>query len=170
MATSKRLTIAKAKALAAQWEHQFAQCEYDCAIAARFRDATPTEVIAMWESGTNDKGQRLSQFEFAALCERWIEIFNDLPPDNDTGDDATDFPTQPLPCPEVEPLQPDTLVSIKEVSRRTGISASTIKRMVLDGRFPKPCVQASAASHGWGATSMNWCASSTIRGVRLDSN
>jgi prophage regulatory protein len=30
------------------------------------------------------------------------------------------------------------MVNIKEVERRTGISVSTIKRMVKDGRFPKP--------------------------------
>jgi prophage regulatory protein len=86
----------------------------------------------------SQEGQRLSQFEFAALCERWIEIFNDLPPDHDGGDNATELPTQPMPASELEPLQPDTLGSIKEVERRTGISESTIKRMVKDGRFPKP--------------------------------
>jgi prophage regulatory protein len=138
MGKGNRLSLSEAKALAAQWEHQYAQHEYDVAIAARFRDATPTEVIAMWESGTNEKGQGLNQFEFAALCERWIEIFNDLPPDHDAGDGATELPTQPLPDPEHEPLRPDTIVNIKEVERRTGISESTIKRMVKDGRFPKP--------------------------------
>jgi prophage regulatory protein len=139
MGKGNRLSLSEAKALAAQSEHQYAQYEYDCAIAARFRDATPTEVIAMWESGTNEKGQRLNQFEFAALCERWIEIFNDLPHDDDaSGDDATELPTQPMPYPELEPLRSDTMVNIKEVGRRTGISESTIKRMVKDGRFPKP--------------------------------
>jgi predicted DNA-binding transcriptional regulator AlpA len=138
MANTKRLTLTEAKALAGGWEHQQAQYEYDCAVAARFRDATPTEVVAMWESGTNEKGQSLSQFEFAVLCERWIEIFNDLPPDDDAGDDATELPTQPTSDLELAPLQPDTMVSIKEVERRTGISGSTIKRMVKDGRFPKP--------------------------------
>ena len=136
MGKGNRLSLSEAKSLTTQWEHQHAQYEYDCAIAARFRDATPTEVIAMWEQGTNEKGQSLSQFEFAALCERWIEIFNDLPPDHDAEDGATELPRQELPDPE--PLQPDTLVNIEEVERRTGISESTIKRMVKDGRFPKP--------------------------------
>lgn len=138
MATSKALTIAEAKALAAQWEHRDALHEYDADIASRFRDAAPAEVIAMWETGTNEKGLRLDTFEFAALCERWIEIFNDVPPDHDAGDGATELPTQPLPDPKLEPLQPDTMVSIKEVKRRTGVSVSTINRMVKKGRFPKP--------------------------------
>jgi hypothetical protein len=38
--------------------------------ANRFRDATPVEVIRMSETGRNERGQRLSQGEFAALVER----------------------------------------------------------------------------------------------------
>src|SRR6476620_11978139 len=100
----------------------------------RLRDASPSEVISMWERGTNENGQKLNHFEFAALRERWIEVFRVLPPDTPAGNSAADLPKQPA----LEPLMPDALVDIKEVRRRTGISESTIKRMVLDGRFPKP--------------------------------
>jgi predicted DNA-binding transcriptional regulator AlpA len=61
-------------------------------------------------------------------------MFGTPPPDRDASNGASDLPTQPVP----EPLKPDTMVGIKEVTRRTGISESTIKRMMLDGRFPKP--------------------------------
>ena len=136
MAKPKPLSIAEAKAQAAHWDAMWQQQSHDAALSARFRDATASEIVAMWERGTNEKGQPLNQFEFAALCTCWIETFGTLPPDRD-GDadqDAASQPTQPA----LEPLEPDTLVDIQEVARRTGISVSTIKRMVQDGRFPKP--------------------------------
>jgi hypothetical protein len=34
----------------------------------------------MFERHTNEKGETLSQFEFEALCERWCEVFGELPP------------------------------------------------------------------------------------------
>jgi hypothetical protein len=46
----------------------------------RFRDASASQVVAMWESQTNEKGQTLSRFEFRALCSCWIETFGALPP------------------------------------------------------------------------------------------
>jgi predicted DNA-binding transcriptional regulator AlpA len=132
MSSRRRITLEEAKAQAAHWDAQWEQSAYEAALADRFKHATASEVVGMWESGDNEKGQPLTDFEFAALCECWIEMFGTLPPEDDAS--ATDLPTQHA----LEPLAPDTLVDIKEVRRRTGISESTIKRMVLDGRFPKP--------------------------------
>jgi len=71
------------------------------------------------------------------LCERGVEIFNDFPPDHDSGDVELDKEEPTTPDPELEPLQPDSMVSIKEVSRRTGISKSTIKSHGESRTFPQ---------------------------------
>ena len=48
-----------------------------------------------------------------------------------------------------EPLPADdTMLRLPEIVRRTGISASTIKRMVSDGRFPKP-MRIGIRAKGW---------------------
>jgi predicted DNA-binding transcriptional regulator AlpA len=85
--------------------------------------------------GTNEKGSRLTQFEFGALVERWVAAFGCLPPEDAKCDVNPVTPiahaTEPVP-------EPDTKLSPKEVVRLTGISLATIKRMVIDGRFPPP--------------------------------
>jgi prophage regulatory protein len=146
MATSKRLTIAEANALATEWEHRYAQHEYDTATAVRFRDATPAEVIAMWESSKNERGQKLNSFEFAALVEKWCDLFHCLPPDEDDGAGNVAVDQQPA-LQEPEP-EDDTMLRMADVVRLTGVSGSTIKRMVLDGRFPRP-MHLSPRSIGW---------------------
>ena len=88
-------------------------------------------MLRMFETGTNEKGQPLTQFEFAALCERWCAVFGELPPMGDPPD-ASDEP-EPLPADE-------ELIPMKRVVRITGLSKSTIKRWVNDPEndFPKP--------------------------------
>ena len=44
-----------------------------------FRSADASAVVAMWNSGTNAAGARLSQFEHAALVERYCELFGKWP-------------------------------------------------------------------------------------------
>jgi prophage regulatory protein len=100
----------------------------------------------MWETGRNEGGQKLSKFEFGALVERWCDLFGDLPPDDaPLGIDVADQPMVPAPEPE-----PDTMLRMPEVVRLTGLSVSTIKRMVLDDRFPKP-MRLSPRRIGWPA-------------------
>jgi hypothetical protein len=45
----------------------------------RFASADPAAVAHMWETGTNDAGKRLSQFEREALIERYCEVFGCWP-------------------------------------------------------------------------------------------
>jgi hypothetical protein len=66
MAKQKPLSLAEAKAQAAHWDAMWQQQSYDEALSARFRDATASEVVAMWERGTNEKGQPFTEFEFHA--------------------------------------------------------------------------------------------------------
>jgi len=135
------ISLADAKALADEWEAQW----QDHCRATHFKGGSPSEVIRMWESWKNERGQKLSQFEFIALVERWLELFNAHPPFEDDAipDVAAEEPTDPEP-------EDDTMLQIKEVARLTGISSSTIKRMAKVGRFPKP-MHLSSRRIGWPA-------------------
>jgi prophage regulatory protein len=84
----------------------------------------------MWETGKNEDGRKLTKFEVQALGERWCQLFGCFPPGNDV-DPATVPPTEPMPA-------DDTRIDMHEVIRLTGLSKSSIKRMVEDGRFPSP--------------------------------
>jgi prophage regulatory protein len=146
MATAKRLTIAETKALAAGWDAEWERHCYDVAVGDRFRDAPASQLVSMWENQSNEKGQPLNQFEFSALCSAWLQTFGCLPPDNDAGAGTADTHAAP---PEPEP-EDDTMLRMPDVVRLAGVSESTIKRMVLDGRFPKP-MRLSRRSIGWPA-------------------
>ncbi len=101
----------------------------------------------MWESGQNERGQKLSQDEFAALVERWLELFGAYPADTDAapggnvGGEAAELSPEP---------QDDTMLSPRDVARLAGISTRTIDRMVRRGTFPKP-MHLSARRIGWQA-------------------
>src|SRR5262245_13252677 len=101
MAKFPTITIAEAKQLAADWEAQYDQHQRDAAIGARFKDATPRQVIQMWESGKNEADRKLTHFEFCALMERWCELFSALSPDDDAAIPELDPSTEPsVPAPD----------------------------------------------------------------------
>jgi hypothetical protein len=76
MARSRReITIEQAEALAARWEAEYKEHKRSVAITTRFQGVSPSEVVRMWKGGRNERGQKLSQFEFGALVERWVELF-----------------------------------------------------------------------------------------------
>src|SRR5262249_16778298 len=93
-------------------------------------------------------GEPLSQFEFEALCERWFAIFGEVPPSGPP-DETTKAEPDPLP-------PDDTILSMKDVVRITGLSKSTIKRWVNDpaGTFPKP-LRLSKRRIGWPGDQVN---------------
>ena len=149
MAKLERISLSEAKSRTADWASEREQWDRDAAISNRFRDASATEVISMWETGKNERGRKLSNFEFAGLVERWCELFGALPPSDD--DAQLNGATTPQPASEQAPEpEDDTMLRMGEVVRLTGISDSTIKRMVLDGRFPKP-MRLSPRRIGWKA-------------------
>jgi predicted DNA-binding transcriptional regulator AlpA len=142
MAKVRRIAIEQAKALATQWEAQYEDHLRTTAIASRFKDATPSQVIHMWETCRNERGQKLSQGEVTALVERWLDLFGMYPPgDTEPGDTAQSREPEP---------QDDDMLRPRDVVRLTGLSLSTIKRMVNDGRFPKP-MHLSPRRIGWPA-------------------
>jgi predicted DNA-binding transcriptional regulator AlpA len=147
MAKINRIALSDAKAISADWEAQHEEHQRSAAIVARFQDAGPSEVIKMWETGKNEQGRKLSNFEFAGLVERWCELFGALPPDD--AEELNGFASDQTPPQEPEP-EDDTMLRMGEVVRLTGISGSTIKRMVIDGRFPKP-TRLSPRRIGWQA-------------------
>jgi prophage regulatory protein len=149
MTKTKTISIAKAKALAARWEAEQGEHTRTSAIASRFKDAAPAELVRMFESGANDQGRKLSQVEFMALVERWLEVFGAYP--SGQGDETPDdsvalYVTQ---AEELEPLD-DTMLSPRDVARMTGISTRNIRRMFESGRFPRP-LKLSTRRIGWPA-------------------
>jgi prophage regulatory protein len=138
--------LTTAKALADEWAAQAKDARRTANVCSYFDHLGPHDLIRMWESGKSAKGQPLSPFEFEALVERWAQVFNQLPPDDDYTDDAA--PQEPA-APEPE-LPADTMLRAKEVLRLIGVSESSLKRMVLDGRFPKP-MRLSPRRIGWPA-------------------
>lgn len=141
----KRISLAEAKAQAAHWDAMWEQQCYEDALATHFRDASASQVVAMWESQTNEKGQALSPFEFRALCSCWIETFGALPPDHEPLPGAA-----PAVPPEPEPAD-DTMLTRRDVSRLTGLSMSTLKRRQAEGTFPVP-MQLGPRRIGWPAS------------------
>jgi prophage regulatory protein len=146
MTKPNHITIEQAKALAAQWEAQYEAYLRSSAISTRFEDTTPSEVIRMWETCRNERGQRLTQFELEALVERWVGLFGAYPPSEDSAVPSGST----VPQPEEPEPQDDDMLSPRDVVRLTGLSKSTIKRMFNDGRFPKP-MHLSPRRIGWPA-------------------
>lgn len=146
MTKTRSISIADAKALAGQWEAEYEDHQRTVAIADRFKHATPSEVIAMYESGRNERGQKLSQSEFVALVERWLGLFGAYPP---SGDDVAADETAATQPEEPGPRD-DDMLSPRDVVRLAGVSLRTLKRMVDDGRFPKP-MHLSPRRIGWPA-------------------
>jgi predicted DNA-binding transcriptional regulator AlpA len=139
-------SIARAKTLADEWAARGKDELHSLAVCTHFDHVGPGELIKMWESGKRLDGKRLSQFETQALAERWCAVFGELPPDDDSGDAEPQEPSAPEP----ELPADDTMLSAKDVVRITGISLSTIKRMVLASRFPQP-MRLSPRRLGWPA-------------------
>ena len=139
-----RITIDDAKQLADDWKAQ--RDERDRQPRASFyRDASAHDLIKMWETGKRLDGRKLNDWEFACLVEAWCDVFGDLPPDDDTVANSVALPE----CSKAEPLPADdTVLRMPDVERLTGISPSTIKRMVSGGRFPKP-LRLGIRAKGW---------------------
>ena len=71
--TQKKLVRARGIALKHQrqqekWHEQYETRRHNSALEARFKEATPSQIIDMYERGVNEVGQALSPFEFEALC------------------------------------------------------------------------------------------------------
>jgi prophage regulatory protein len=131
MPTKVPLTIDEAKRLVEQWQGIYEDHQEHQALRTRFGDASPAEVVKMWEAGRNEKGKPLTKFEVRALAECWGAIFGTMPP----CDEAMPAPVQP-----VEPEPDGPLLTMRDVVRMTTTSKTTIKRWVSDNDndFPRP--------------------------------
>ena len=153
MATQTRMTLDQARATAAEMDAERAaldeQYEWDkqqAAIENHYVKVPPGRLVIMWEIGTNEHGEPLSDFQFQALCAAWHETFGDLPPQIDCREASA---TIAGPDPEPMPAD-DAMLSPRDVVRVTGISLSTIKRMVNRGQFPQS-LKISVRRIGWPA-------------------
>jgi prophage regulatory protein len=151
----RALTIEDARTLTDTW-HAMGESHREAQqLASRFSDAGPHRVIEMWETGRviedprtprSRNGQRLSKFEVQALAERWAELFGCVPPDLSNGTPSAQ-PAAPSPATPPVPAD-DTMLPFRDVIRRTGLSKSTIKRMVANGKFPR-WTKLSVRRVGW---------------------
>jgi predicted DNA-binding transcriptional regulator AlpA len=135
------LTLEEAREISARWERQQEELSdradpnsWDNRVPAHYRHLDASNVVRLWESGTNEKGQHLSRFELAALVERWCELFGCLPPSDSVGQNAPATPPS-----EAEPQLDDLdTMTRADVAKRLRASVSTVQRMEKDGRLPKP--------------------------------
>lgn len=143
--------ITRAITLADEWLELKKHRDYRSAVALYFVDATPHELVAMWQTGKTADGRELKAFENEALVEAWCRTFGELPPCD--GDEVED----PALLHAAIPAD-DTVLDASEVVRLTGVSLSTLKRMVIAGRFPKP-QRISERQIGWPAREVkDWLA------------
>ena len=138
-----RISVSAAKELADQWKAQHKDFEHQ-PHAGYFRDASPHDLIKMWETRKRKDGRKLNDWEFACFVEAWVKCFGDLPAD------AVTEPKQPRADAPAIPAD-DTMLRMPDLLRLTGLSISTVKRMVQDGRFPKP-VRLGVRAKGWPAS------------------
>ena len=61
------------------WQLLEGHFSHHARLVNHFRGADGPAVVAMWETGTNAAGERLSQFEHDALVERHCELFGRWP-------------------------------------------------------------------------------------------
>ncbi|MFA5957017.1 helix-turn-helix transcriptional regulator [Hyphomicrobium sp.] len=139
-----RLTADEAAALADAWQAQH-EDQLRAPSADYYRDANSHDLIAMWRTERNLNGKRLTKREFGCLVERWTEVFGDPPADKGQASTVEMRDTKPEPFPA-----DDTMLRVPDVERLTRISHTTIKRMVGDGRFPKP-MRLGERAKGWPA-------------------
>jgi prophage regulatory protein len=139
--------LAEAKALANEWADQAGHARYEASVSSHFDRCSAHQLIDMWESGNNLKGKPLSKFETQALAEAWCRVFGELPPGTDD-EDGSEVEPPATTTPELP--ADDAMLRTKDVLRLMGVSLSTLKRMVLDSRFPKP-LRLSSRRIGWPA-------------------
>jgi prophage regulatory protein len=140
----KRVTIEEAQASADQWKAQREDQDRQ-PDAAYFSDASPHDLVRMWKSGKSTRGKKLTKYEFGCLVERWVEVFDGLPPSNEQ--DGSETNASPAASSTSLP-EDDTMLRTSVVLRLTGLSMSTIRRMVDDGRFPQP-LRIGERAKGW---------------------
>ena len=73
------------KPLTDQWAALDGHFNYHAKLIDRFKGASPTAVVRMWKSQTNEDGKCLSQFEREALVERHCELFGTWPTNGTSG-------------------------------------------------------------------------------------
>ena len=155
MSEHTRMALERARAKAAEidaeqdaiaeqieWENQ--QAAFEDHYIKRVR-VPAGKLVTMWETGTNEHGQPLSDFEFQALCAVWYLTFGELPPQIDCR--VASATTAQLDRDEPMPAD-DAMLSPRDVVRITGVSLATIKRMVTSKRFPDP-LKLSPRRIGW---------------------
>ena len=160
-----RALVAKREAAQAQLDHDYRE-HMNAPTAARFADCSDADVLDMWQSGINEHGRTLSDYEGASLLEAWVERFDCLPPGL-----VSRSMVRPMvpdargetPPSRLEDVQADTMLSTGEVVRLAGVSPSWLYRAERKGRFP-PRYRLPTGRKGWKAGDVQeW-----LRGLQVD--
>ena len=101
----------------------------------RFAGASPSLLIQMWETGQNEHGQKLSQFEAEALVEALGRMLGTLPPNK-----AMPQTEPPAVTTSTDEGDREASITIEEVAALLRTSKSTVKRLRNDPArgFPQP--------------------------------
>ncbi len=148
------MSVRKAAVQAAEWTALKADSDRAARLEQHFADVNPEQLVEMWETHRTPDGRKLTSFEFAALCERWCVVFGELPPDDGTegqNEIVEDGDDRDANLTDANQLDDDRMLKSKEVVSLTGLSLSTIKRLIKDGYFPRP-TRLSPRRNGWNAS------------------
>jgi prophage regulatory protein len=134
-----RISIDEARALASKWKAHHEDHIREVDVQARFSGVSASDLLEMWEQRTNERGKRLTKLEAEALACALTSAFGCVP-GAVAGEKA-----------ESKSLPPDdSMLRMSEVIRLTGISESSIKRLIEAGLFPKP-IKLMPRRNGWQA-------------------
>ena len=106
------ITIKEARELADQWKAQRDDREPR---ASYYADATPHDLIRMWETRKGKDGRKLNDWEFGCLVEAWYACFGDVPTDALDTRKAAHEKAEPVSLPA-----DDTMLRMPDVERLTG--------------------------------------------------
>jgi predicted DNA-binding transcriptional regulator AlpA len=131
MASTKQQTpVERARAQMEQWQAQFEESTQ----TPSYLHLSPMELIAMAESP-----RRLKPEELEALDGAWLKMFGE--PLCQSAGERTGDGSAPVQAAEPEPEPADVDANVpgwKAAAHIAGVSVATLRRMVLDGRFPEP--------------------------------
>lgn len=142
----------RAKKLVKQWEDLKAICDEDAELEARFRDASPSELILMWDKGENEKGEPLSRFEALAMAEAWVRVFGDLPPTTappgKVGEQTTEGRLPPGQATPFDDFPDYQIIRRHSAAELLGVGLSTLDRWEKAGKLPNK-IHVGERAAGW---------------------
>ena len=144
---NKRLTLDEARALASEMDDARSEAMAVNEAEQQLLGTSASRLVSLWEKGVWLDGQSFTHPQVDAIVSAWLRRFGCLPPSIE--DDGSEPEATSAADAAPEPAD-DAMLDMHDIVRMTGISESTVKRMISDGRFPKP-IKLSIRRIGWPA-------------------